>query len=159
MLKIPLTRGAFAVVDDEFSHLAGFKWIAWVDKKDRSRIYAVRRESMTGKTIRMHSVICGVPADKMTDHINGDTLDNRRSNLRPVTPSQNTQNSARRSDNTSGRKGVCWHKTSRKWTAYLFHNGKQIRLGSHRDLETASLTYDCCAIAYFGVYARINLQA
>ena len=73
------------------------------------------------------------------DHINGNKADNRIENLRPATKYQNILNSQRRSDNTSGVKGVCWNARKRKWFARIHVDKKHISLGYYDDLELADL--------------------
>jgi hypothetical protein len=68
------------------------------------------------------------PAEQL-DHINGDRQDNRIENLREVTNSQNSQNQKNRKTNTSGFPGVCWNKTSKKWSSYAYKDKKRIHLG------------------------------
>lgn len=71
------------------------------------------------------------------DHINGDPLDNRIENLRAATHAQNLRNMKTPSNNTSGRKGVYWHKATGKWTAGIRHNGKWTHLGTFNDYSDA----------------------
>jgi len=148
---IPLTRGLTALVDDaDYDWLRQWKWM---------RVgtgYAGRFDSATGKLIYMHRLILDAPADQDLDHINGDRLDNRRANLSLVPTTQNLQNQRIGAHNTSGCKGVCWHKQSNKWHVRISWNGKRIHLGYERDLETAALLYDAAARYFFGEYARPN---
>lgn len=103
--------------------------------------YATRSQQVNGhrRTVYMHRELLGLPIDKggvETDHRNGDGLDNRRSNLRAVTPAQNKQN--RRSWGKSAYRGVRWHKRQQCWHAYAQRDGKRHFLGMLRDeLEAA----------------------
>lgn len=90
------------------------------------------------------------------DHINGDTLDNRRSNLRLCTVSGNNHNRMKSKNNTSGYKGVSWLKQNQKWRAYIKVNSKDKHLGCYLDKEDAARAYDKAAKEYFGEFARLN---
>lgn len=76
------------------------------------------------------------PTDQL-DHINGDGLDNRRSNLREVTGIENNRNAKRYAHNTSGTMGVCWSKNRRKWVARIKVNGTTFHLGCFGNLPDA----------------------
>jgi hypothetical protein len=73
------------------------------------------------------------------DHINGNGIDNRLDNLRPVTSSENSQNQKMRDNNKSGVMGVYWYNKSKKWLARIRVNTKEIHLGVYKDLELAAL--------------------
>ena len=89
--------------------------------------------------VQLHRLILDAPNDLMVDHINHNTLDNRRSNLRLVNNGQNMQNrSGTPSNNTSGFRGVSFHKGTGKWFAYVWTNGKRRSLGLHDDIEKAA---------------------
>lgn len=90
------------------------------------------------------------PAD--VDHANGDKADNRLSNLRECTMSQNIANARRRRDNTSGHKGV-WRENS-SWTAEIWHKGKKHRVGVFKSLEQAVSARAEAAARLFGEFAR-----
>ena len=79
----------------------------------------------------------GVMPDKFIDHINRDKLDNRISNLRIVTRSENQQNHKKFKTNTSGASGVYWSKKTKRWNARIWVKGKAISLGYFRALEEA----------------------
>jgi len=74
---------------------------------------------------------------KMIDHIDGDSLNNKLENLREATRSQNAQNSKIAKNNTSGHKGVSWHKKTGKWAVKVRLKGKHIYLGVYKNLEDA----------------------
>lgn len=90
------------------------------------------------------------------DHINGDKLDNRISNLRKASHRQNQCNRSRQSNNTSGFKGVSFHKGNNKWVARIGENGKRILLGYFDDRAEASAAYAAAAPRYHGEFARID---
>ena len=73
------------------------------------------------------------------DHINRNRSDNRIENLRPATKSENSLNSKLKSTNTSGVRGVCWDKESKKWLVQVTINKKQRKIGRYSDLELAEL--------------------
>jgi hypothetical protein len=86
-----------------------------------------------------HRLIMDAPPDKYVDHINGNRLDNRRENLRLVTPKGNSGNVHRNKRNTSGYRGVYWN--GREWVGNVQHEGKRKRVCSSPYLEfTAALT-------------------
>lgn len=79
------------------------------------------------------------------DHINGIKNDNRIENLRIATRNQNIQNQSKRKHNTSGFKGINFHKASNKWAASIGYNKKRIHLGLRDTAEEASLLYQHAA--------------
>jgi len=90
------------------------------------------------------------------DHINGKTDDNRWSNLRICTQSQNKANSGKHKNNTSGYKGVCWRKDNKKWTAGICHEGKRFHLGFFDDKEDAAMAYNKAAVELHGEFYHTN---
>lgn len=79
------------------------------------------------------------PKEKLVDHINHKTLDNRRCNLRLATKSENGQNRKGADyDCKSGFRGVYWYSADHKWTAAIVVNGKRIHLGYYDDPEVAA---------------------
>ena len=153
MKEIILTQNQVALVDD-----ADYEWLnkgKWYAQRSRQTFYAKRLISTGYKA--MHRVILGLkPGDKrQCDHIDGDGLNNQRSNLRVCTHGQN-QHNRRSYGGTSKYKGVCFERSHRKWGAYIYVNKKNIRLGSF-DLESdAARCYDGAALKYFGEFALTN---
>lgn len=94
------------------------------------------------------------PPGMEIDHIDGDGLNNRWSNLRLCNKSQNQANSRLRRTNTSGFKGVCWHGQHKRWMARIHHKGRQIHLGLYDTPEAAHEAYCSRARVLFGEFAR-----
>ncbi|MFX4084528.1 HNH endonuclease signature motif containing protein [Sphingobium yanoikuyae] len=89
MKQIPLKGGLFALVDDEdYEKVAAYKWTALRAKRSRT-VYA--RTTVSGKTAYMHRIITGAPDGMTVDHVDGDGLNNRRSNLAICTQKENMQ--------------------------------------------------------------------
>ena len=167
MKKIPLCgkRGAglFALVDDEdFDKLSGLRWhyssgrtpyprcSLWVDSKI--------------KNVTMHILLIGKKAGHIVDHINGDPLDNRRSNLRFCTHAENSRNRRAGKNNKSGFKGVYrqlgykldsggW-KQKPAWVASININGKQTIIGRFSTLEDAARARIAKEIEIYGEFSR-----
>jgi hypothetical protein len=159
MIEIPLTQGMVAIVDDEDAYLAAYNWCASPEASTRYAVRGVRRGGRQ-VTIRLHRVITNAPPGFDVDHINGNGLDCRRSNLRVVTRAQNTRNARRRRDNTSGFKGVSWSAKAGRWSARVGSGirGKRIWLGYFSTKEAAARAYDDAARAQYGQYASPNFD-
>lgn len=96
-----------------------------------------------------------LPLGAQIDHINHDTLDNRHSNLRLATNSQNNMNRRKRVG-TSQYKGVCWHRARGKWQAYIVFNKQHIYLGYFDSEPEGARVYDVKARELFGEHALLN---
>jgi hypothetical protein len=131
MLRIPLTQGKMALVDDVDSDLAAHNWCAAKDKRTYYAMRGVRKPSGKWTTIRLHAIIGRrMGLQGTVDHINCDGLDCQRSNLRAATNQQNVWNSPKRRNNPSGYIGVSLHR-GRQYYAHIRHNGKLEHLGSY----------------------------
>lgn len=151
---IPLTKGYEAVIDAADVHLVeGFSWCADVHG---NTVYALRRDYRNGcrRAIRMHRVLLCEPEDFDVDHKDGDGLNNRRLNLRLATAIQNKRNTKIASHNTSGFKGVTFHKQTGKWHAQIQHLGRHISLGLHQSPEAAHEAYCKGSSQYHGEFGR-----
>lgn len=91
---------------------------------------------------------------KFIDHINGNRSDNRLCNLRQATPGENKHNQTAPINNTSGFKGVTWHKQQKKWNVKMKINKKRINIGSFDDLEFAGLVASEARSKLHGEFAR-----
>lgn len=155
MKQIPLTQGKFATVDDlDYFKVSGQTWCA--KKNIVGKFYPECRRY--GKSYRLYWDIIGKPKKGFcVDHIDGDPLNNRRSNLRICTNSQNQANRGVRSQNKLGIKGVSAVKGSFKETRYraqIKKNGKVKNLGYYRTPEEAHEVYKAAALELHGEYAH-----
>lgn len=108
---------------------------------------------INNKIIRFHREILNPLRDELVDHINHNTLDNRRENLRICNKSQNAQNMKKRVDNKSGVTGVRWSKAANKWQAVITKNKKVYNLGCYSDFEKAVAARKEAEKNFFGEYA------
>lgn len=144
------------------SKASPYKWQVSYNTSDKKMKYYATKTigGRSGKKWKMHRLILhlrGIEIDGMeVDHINGDTLDNRFSNLRLCTSSQNGANAKLRSDNKTGYKGVRWNKNNSNWNAYIQEDGKFKHLGCYDTAEDAALAYNRRAIELWGEYAWTN---
>lgn len=143
---IPLSKGKFAMVDNEdFDRVKDICWSI------NSKGYATSRNHN-----ELHKFLMQTPEGLFTDHINGDRLDNRRSNLRICTNQENCWNSKINSNNTTGYKGVSLNNTKTKFKSSISKNKIQYHLGFYNTAEEASIVYDLKALELFGEFAYLN---
>jgi len=146
-VEIPLTRGYVTRIDAADQVFTdGHKWHAVIGPYT---VYAVTK--IGGRRVRLHNLLTSW---SKVDHIDGDGLNNCRSNLRDGSGSKNHANTWMRADNRSGFKGV--HLLRGKWQATIRVNRKPIYLGIYDTPEAAADAYDEAAVRYFGEYARTN---
>ena len=153
-VKIPLTQGKFALVDEaDCDLISNHKW--WATKVGNVFYAGRTTKKAEGKktTVYMHRVILDLKKGKQADHINGNGLDNRRSNLRLCANQQNQRNqhSIR---GTSKYKGVC--RDNGAWLARIKVDYKTKHLGRFKNEIDAARTYDEAAIKHFGEFANTN---
>lgn len=151
MRKIPLTRGKYAVVDEvDYAILNMHKWYCFPGKKT---FYATRVRGGGDNTLaRMHRVILDAKEGQIVDHINGNGLDNRRSNLRFVTSRENALN--RSKSRGAIYKGVS--KVRDKYRARIRLPNNILHLGYFLCPKLAAKAYDRAALRHFGQYAKTN---
>jgi hypothetical protein len=134
MKAIPLTKGFATVIDDEdYDRLVKYPWCITING---TCAYAFN--NCVGY---MHRFILGAQQGQFVDHINFDSLDNRRENLRFCTKAQNQQHQRRRRNNSSGYRGVSWNKQRSKYRVRIHVSGREILLGHFGELEQAAAAY------------------
>lgn len=104
--------------------------------------------------VLMHNLICLTNPGQEVDHIDGNKLNNQKSNLRACTRSQNHANSRLQKNNKSGVKGVSFDSRHQKWHAHIKINGKQKNLGLFKDINDAAEAYRKAAVGAFGEFAN-----
>ena len=156
--EIKLTQGKVAIVDDEmYDYLNQWKWFA--NKQKNDKFYVGRRILVSNKkqsTIWMHRFIMNPKKGMVIDHLDGNPLNNQKNNLRICTQSENLRNRNCNINNTSGFKGVYWHKITKKWMSYITINKKSLYLGIYTNPIKAAFAYNEAAIKYHGKFANIN---
>jgi len=173
MKEIKLTRGYVAKVDDEdYRWLMEYKWHASSGRHiiAKTTISKVFDGYSWTRAVSMHRTIMGATQDQIVDHINGNPLDNRKSNLRFVTSSQNARNSRgpktiRGKSPTSRFKGVSKKVVKYKgepryisWNAQICFDNEKHHIGNFDSEVAAACHYDYAAQNYFGEYARLNFD-
>lgn len=157
MKLVPLSKGKFAMVDDEdYEMVMQLCWY-WTSYNVHRTGYAAHGVAIKGKRIGliyMHDMILRVPIGNEVDHRDGDGLNNQRYNLRAATRAQQIQNSRPRRGTQSGYKGV-W-KNRDKWTACIHVDKQRITLGQFDCPIDAAKAYNIAALKYFGEFARLN---
>jgi hypothetical protein len=154
MKNIQLPSGAKAMVDDEdFDELSKCKW-----RSDRCG-YARRHQTLEdGRRItqHMHRMIMGLQyGDKRyVDHIDGNRLNNQRSNLRLCSFAQNMMNKGISPKNTTGLKGVARTKSGKRWRSFIHISQKQVYLGTFDSREEAHAAYCRAAKELHGEFAN-----
>lgn len=157
-VQVPLTRGLFALVDDEDAErVLAHKWYA---ASTKSLFYACR-EAKKGepytRTVLMHRFLINPPAGLIVDHADHDGLNNRRENLRLCSLRQNNTNKRCSKGRTSSYKGVnCYQNLSRPWRAKIKLYDKCIHLGYFSTEEEAALAYNQAALQLHGEFACLN---
>ena len=151
------------LLDDEDYHLISESGLSWKINNEGYQLvplyYLVGRKMIKTKrrSTRLHRVIMNAPEGMVVDHINGNSLDNRKLNLRLCTETENKRNSPRHKNSKSAYKGVHWHKLCSKWIAHIGHNGKSIHLGYFTDPKLAAEAYNKKALELQGKFARLNV--
>jgi len=171
--EINLTKGYVAIVDDEdYEELSKYSWHINLNKRN-SRDYPLAmtalRRIIDGyswwRQETMHRIIMDAPPGVYVDHINGNSLDNRRENLRICSHSENVRNSKkmqfmRGKPTTSRFKGVSKKKAKKydnnPWTSTICYNNKSTFLGYFKTEEDAARAYDAAAVELHGEFARTN---
>jgi hypothetical protein len=154
MVEVPLTRERIALIDDDdFETVSRFKWCCDRQKDMRSPIYAITWNK--GKIMRMHRLILNAQPGQLVDHINGNGLDNRRSNIRICTIAENAHN-IHKTRGKSIFKGVSWHDKHKIWDVTITLDCTRIYIGTYKNELEAALAYDEAARKYHGVFASLN---
>jgi len=153
MKEIILTKGFVTVVDDEdFEWLTQRKWHACIG--NRGKVYARSRNG--GRTkIRMHQLIMNPPDGFCVDHIDGNTMNNQRSNLRICTQAENGRNSRINKTHSTGFKGVYQAKSGR-YIAHILSSGRLKHLGTFDTPEEAYEVWCMTAKELHGDFARFK---
>ena len=123
----------------DYPLVAGYSWFV-VKYGPNGKFKA--SSNKRGKKFFMHRLIMNAMSNQQVDHINGNTLDNRRENLRLCSSYENMMNRGKMKNNTSGYKGVSWNKNLKKWVTAIKVYGRRIHLGYFKNIHKAAKTYN-----------------
>lgn len=154
MRTIPLTNSdKIALVDDaDYASVSQFSWWLHEGYVERSVPASKWRKQQCQ---HLHVFLLGKKAGRVTDHEDGNPLNNQRYNLRHATHSQNNAN-RHKTWGASQYKGVFWNSQRSKWHAQIYIDGQRIYLGVFVDERAAARAYDCAALECFREFARPN---
>lgn len=167
MKLIQLTQNQQVAVSDEDADLGNEKWCASFNPRysNGGTYVAVRhtyRVLGKRKFLQMHRVILArmlgreLVKGELVDHIDTNTLNNQRENLRLATNAQNQRNKRISASNTTGYKGVSYHEHAKKYRADITVDRKLIYLGYFKTAEEAHEAYKAAAVKYHGEFARFE---
>ena len=151
IIRIKLNGGKESIIDrDDYEKVKNIRW------RINDQGYVKEARSYSARILAR--VVSGAPPGKVVDHINHDTLDNRKVNIRVCTQMQNTRNTQIASNNTTGYKGVSAirSKSGLKYRAYITHDGYRREIGRYNDKVEAAKAYNIWAQKLFGEFAFIN---
>lgn len=139
---------------------------ALIDAQDAEKVMAhkwcmtnsgyANRTDKQKNTIAMHRLIIGAKKGELVDHIDGNPLNNTRKNLRLATSQQNAFNTKLPKHNTSGYKGVSWHKRKQLWQACVYSNNTSKFLGFYLTKEEAAVAYNVWVVSTRKEYGKLN---
>jgi hypothetical protein len=149
----------FFIDGEDFDKIKMYKWSFSGNKRSKLYIAGLDYNKITKKSkgIKLHRLIMDCPKNMMVDHIDGNPLNNCKSNLRICTNSENLRNSDKRKDGlTSKYKGVCFDKSRNNFMSQIQFNKKHYSLGRYTNEEDAAIAYNNAAVKYFGEFAKLN---
>jgi hypothetical protein len=147
---IPLTKGKFALVDEEDYSIAASRNWYFING------YAKMRNLDTGEITSLQAFLMRPDPGFEVDHADRDGLNCRRGNLRIATHAQNSQNCARKKHNRSGFIGVSFDQRTKRWAARGGVNGKHVFLGRFGSAEEAARARDAWVKIHHGPFASLN---
>lgn len=153
-------HGYAVLVDkDDYEMISNMTWSIQRNHSKTKQLYArtnIYLGNRKHKTANMHRIIMKAKQGQFVDHINGNTLDNRKCNLRFVNRYQNARNCSVYSTNKTGYKGVSWSDAHNGYRAYIAVKGKNIALGIYKDPKIAYAAYCEASKKYHGEYGRVK---
>lgn len=157
MKKIELRNGGFTEVSDEdYNKVKLWKWYQQKDKDGYISVRGTIIQNNQRVKVRLHRWLLNAPYGSHVDHIDHNSLNNCRDNLRLCTPGQNQMNTRKLKKGTSQYKGVIWDKKYHIWKSYIGYHHNRYKLGQFNNEIEAAQTRDCAAILLHKQYAILN---
>lgn len=156
MTTIRITDAISAIVDEcDLPLFRQHSWYLHKSKQVRDNWYLI--STVDRRTVYLHRLITGAKRGEHVDHIDGNGLNNSRSNLRLCTQSQNNANCYRA--NKTGFRGVVKDPTRERYEARIWVNGRRVRVGWFKTKEEAARARDRRAAEIYGEFARLNFPS
>lgn len=152
-----LISGKYKMIIDEecYEKIAGYS--LHVNSKGYAEVRFTENKKL--KSILIHRVVVSAGKNEIVDHVNGNTLDNRKENLRIVTRNQNMQNCKTYKSSSTGFKGVSWHSSAKKYIARIQVNKSRMIIGYYDDINDAILARKEASKKYHGEYSgRLSFE-
>jgi len=157
--RIDLGEREWTILDQkDYYRYGNLKWSLGGSKKKFYAVSGIKDKDGNFKMVRLQRLIMNEPPGLLVDHKNGDSLDNRRENLRIATRTQNLFNTRKRKNTSSRFVGVSIDKRYCLWEAYITHRRKKIFLGYFKNEVDAARAYDAAAKKSRGEFARLNFS-
>lgn len=158
VIELNGSAGLTTTIDEEdWEKIKDYKWYSKLIPRYRGKYHAMAgatNEYGRPTTVSLHRIIMDAPKGKQVDHINGDSLDNRKENLRICTPSQNRANQRAPSRNKHGYMGVA--KIGPSYYGRVTCRGKTHNMGPYETAKEAARAYDRKKLEKFGAFAKTN---
>jgi len=152
-VKLAISKNLFTTIDEEdMARLTSCGLLKWNAQKSGARFYVSKNHGRNGK-MYLHRFLMDAQPGQVLDHINGDSLDNRKSNLRFCSHRQNMANKVGRVD---ALKGVT--RSGKNWAAQIQTNGVHVNIGVFSTQYDAARAYDFAAAMFFGEFAVFNFD-
>ena len=153
-----IIHGFSVVIDDEDKNaISNYNWQVNDYSSERIYFYVYKRENQNKrKKIYLHRFIMKAVGGNIVDHINGNTLDCRKINMRITDRTGNARNSRIGKNNISGYKGVSWAKNARKWRVRIMFENKYKHIGYFETKEEAYSSYCESSKKYHGEFGRVE---
>ena len=155
-VSISLTKGKAALIDREDEEIT--RRYSWHITSDHGGRPGYAATVINRRKVGMARLIMGAVGDSVVDHINGNTLDNRKINLRICSQKENSRNKRASISNSSGYKGVSFDSRDKSYRAYVSVDGRSRRLGGYDTALHAAVAYDEAAKEQYGEFASLNFS-
>lgn len=153
-VEIPLSNTICkAIVDEVDRDLSVMYWHVHENDKGYKSVRSSRHHYYLGRIVLQRKLGRLIKKGECVNYVDDNPFNNRRDNIRMFTIKQSRQNNRKQSNNTSGYKGVSWHRRERRWRSEIYVNHRNIHLGYFDDPYDAHLAYCKAADKYFGEFA------
>lgn len=157
MVVVSMKNFEILLDSEDWNTFQQSKWYLCRKGSRKQKIY-LQRTTKADREVYFHRIIMKCPKNKTIDHINGNTLDNRKENLRICSQLENNRNKRKSSGRSSRYIGVHYNKIAKNWRSQIQSGDKRIEVGSFNSEIEAAKARDLKAIELFGEFAQLNFK-